>query len=104
MMWRDVIHLVTLTSTSSQDEYGGVVEKEHPRTIFANKKSARQSEFYQAMAVGLKPDIVFEIRNIDYEDEPRIQYEGITFYIIRTFSKNDEILELICSRSPLKGG
>lgn len=95
MLFRDVIELVTVTTT--ENDMGDPVETETPRQVFANKKSVRQAEFYQAAATGLKPELMFEVRSIDYAGETKLQYTGKQYGILRTFSKNDEILELICS-------
>lgn len=95
MLFRDVVDLTTVTS--SENDIGDPVQSETSRQVFANKKSIRQSEFYQAAATGLKPELMFEIRNVDYAGEPKLLHEGKIYNIIRTYSKNDEILELICS-------
>jgi SPP1 family predicted phage head-tail adaptor len=94
MMWRDVASLVALVET--QDDYGGIVVNGTPRLVYVNQKSIRQSEFYQAMAQGLKPEIMFEIRAMDYAGEEKIIFESKDYKIVRTYSKNGEILELIC--------
>jgi SPP1 family predicted phage head-tail adaptor len=94
-MWRDVINLVAVTN--GENVMGDPIETETSRQVFANKKSIRQTEFYQAASTGLKPEIMFEIRSIEYFDEPKLEYENKTYTIIRTYSKNGEILELICS-------
>lgn len=98
MIWRDTIDLVAVSQT--QDEYGAPVESETTIQVFANKKSIRQSEFYQALTTGLELEIMFEIRSIEYGGESRIRFENELYYIIRTHSKNEEILELICSKYP----
>jgi SPP1 family predicted phage head-tail adaptor len=95
MLFRDTIDLVTVAEVD--DGGGGLVQTETLRSVFANKKSIRQTEFYQAMEYGLKPEVMFEIRAVDYADEPKIKHDGKTHYVIRTFSKNGEILELVCS-------
>lgn len=103
MRWSDVIDLSTVTTT--YDDYGSPVDTEVWNTVFANKKSIRQSEFYQAHAVGLKPEIIFEIREVEYTNANKARYggvDGVVYHIIRTFSKNGEVLELVCSRSPLE--
>lgn len=95
MFWRDVIYLVA--EKYVKNGIGDTIkEVVNTRQVFANKKSIRQSEFYQAQANGLKPELMFEIRYSDYEDEKRIDYNGKTYTIIRQFSKNDEMVELIC--------
>lgn len=94
MLWRDVIYLVG--ETFSDNGMGDAISTTTKRQVFANKKSIRQSEFYQAQANGLKPELMFEIRFIEYEDEQFIEYNGKPYTIIRQFSKNEETVELIC--------
>lgn len=102
MLWRDVVGLIPVTQIPG--EYSAFVDVDgEPRDVLANKKSVRQSEFYQAAAVGLRPEIVFEVQSIEYTDEPKLKYEGTVYHIIRTFSKNGEKIELICSRFPMEG-
>lgn len=93
-MWKDVINLISETETTNT--IGDLVKTRTPRTVFANKKSVRQSEFYQAFAQGLQAQIMFEVRISDYGDEMLIQYNDIELEIIRTYEKNSEIIELIC--------
>jgi SPP1 family predicted phage head-tail adaptor len=94
MLFRDVIELVNVTE--SINDMGDIVNSQTTRTVFANKKSIRQSEFYQAFATGLKPELMFQIRQADYNHEPKLIFNSKTFQIIRVFSKNDEIIELVC--------
>lgn len=96
-MFRDVLELFGVTQVD--DGGGGLTETETSRQVFANRKSVRSSEFYQAAAAGLKPEIVFEIRAVEYQDEPRLSYAGKVYQIIRTYSKDGELLELVCSRA-----
>lgn len=96
MMWRDVVQLIQLVST--EDGAGGYTETEVIRTVFANKKSIRSQEFYQAHAVGLKPEITFEIRAIDYDYDTKLRHEDKLYDILRTYSKNGERLDLICHK------
>jgi SPP1 family predicted phage head-tail adaptor len=64
--------------------------------IFAEEKSVRQSEFYQAAANGLRPEIVLEVNTFEYNGEPMLEYNGKTYDIIRTFKKDNEKIELVC--------
>jgi SPP1 family predicted phage head-tail adaptor len=95
MLFRDVIDLISITN--SENAIGDTIETETPRQVFANKKSIRQSEFYQAAMTDLRPELMFEVRTIEYEGEPKLKYNGKTYNIIRSYSKNGEITELICS-------
>lgn len=76
---------------------GDPIETETPRQVFANKKSIRQSEFYQAAQTDLSPELMFEVRFSDYNEETKLGYNAKTYQIIRVFTKNDEMIELICS-------
>ena len=91
--WGDVIELVSLSTTTN--DWGDTAETETFKTVFANKKSIRQSEFYQAMTTDLRPELMFEIREVEYNKEKRLRHEGKIYYIRRTHSKQGEILELI---------
>ena len=101
MMWRDVVQLVRLDYLN--DEYGDQQYIRLPITVFANKKSVRQSEFYQALATGLKPEIMFEVRSLEYTGQENLIHNFKEYVIIRTYSKNDEITELVCSGLVIKG-
>lgn len=95
MMWRDVIQLVT--ATHSVNEYGDAVQTDTLVSAFANKKAIRQSEFYQAHATGLKPELMFEIRSVDYNEQQELIFNAKRYQVIRTYTKNDEIVELVCT-------
>ena len=96
MMWRDVVELIAIQRVD--DGGGGFTETETFRQVFANRKSIRQSEFYQAHMAGLQPEIMFEVRYADYADEHKLQHNGRRYIIIRTYTKNEETIELICQR------
>ena len=60
--------------------------------VFAEKKSVRQSEFYSAAAVGLKPELVFSVDVRDFEsaateqhDPTEVIYNERHYNIIRTY-------------------
>ena len=96
MLWRDVIKLIAVTYT--QNAMKDMVESLTETTVYANKKSIRQSEFYQAMATGLKPELMFEVKTSDYSGQVKVKDEANKVYnIIRTFDRNGEITELICT-------
>jgi len=73
------------------------VESGTPRPVLADRKSAKMSEFYPALANGLRPEVVFTIWAFEYKDEPRLTAEGKTYEIIRTYTGKDEReIELVC--------
>jgi SPP1 family predicted phage head-tail adaptor len=117
MLFRDIVNLIQVVYT--EDDIGNHVETDtvsdftwggtdftwdtvvpwgqvSSRTVYADKKSIRQSEFYQAQATGLKPDLMFVVRSVDYNNETKLVYDSKRYNIIRAFDKNGEFVELIC--------
>lgn len=95
MLFREVINLISITD--STNDLGDAIKVQTKReNIFADKQSIRQSEFYQAAAVGLKPELTFIIRSCEYNQEHMLEYNSKTYNIIRTYEKEDEFIELIC--------
>ena len=92
-MFKDIINLISRTTTT--DSIGDTVEVETSKQVFANKKSIRQSEYYQALSAGLKPELTFEIHSFEYSAEKKLTYDSKAYNIIRTFEKGD-FIELIC--------
>ena len=85
------------------NEYGDTVKTYTSRNVFAEVKSISQSEFYQAEAVGLKPEIKFVIADFaDYEGEKILSYTpfgGVAedYTILRTY-RNKLNLEIVAKR------
>ena len=102
MMWRDVVTLQAETMTIN--EYSDRVFNKTPVVVFANKKSIRASEFYKTFATGLKPELMFEVRSVDYDGQPTLVHDSKEYVVIRTYSKNGEITELVCSGMVQTGG
>ncbi len=94
MLFRDVVKLISVAVT--ENDMGDIIETPTEREVFADKQSIRQSEFYQAAATGLRPELMFVVRSIDYNGEPKLKYNGKEYTIIRTYDKDGELIELIC--------
>ncbi|GLC32917.1 phage head closure protein [Clostridium omnivorum] len=95
MLFKEVINLISLTD--GENVIGDAIKVPNKGPIvFADKQSIRQSEFYQAAAVGLKPEFTFIIRTCEYNQEPMLEYNSKTYNIIRTYEKDNELIELIC--------
>lgn len=94
MLFKEVIKLISITI--GENDMGDPIEITTEREIFADKQSIRQSEFYQAAATGLRPELMFIVRTIDYNQEPKLKYNDKEYTIIRTYDKDGELTELIC--------
>lgn len=95
-MFSDVIELIK--NNPSVDENGFETNNENKKEVFANKKSIRANEHYEAQKLGYKLSLMFEIKPYDYEDEEYLIYEDKKYKIERTYQKNSEVLELICRK------
>lgn len=95
--WDEVIELGNVTE---EIIHGEPVQSVNYREVFANKKSVRQSEFYQATNTGLKPELVFEVHSFEFSNDEKVRYpageSGKEYTIIRTYDKG-EITELTVS-------
>lgn len=101
-MYDDVIWLIS--EDKQTDELGDQIVSRQERMVFADLRSVGQSEFYQAQAVGLKPEIKFVLADyLDYKNEKMLKYRGFgdeieeEYTVIRTF-RNCNSLELVCKR------
>jgi len=94
MFFRETVDLVSITQ--AVNAIGDFIDTESTTTVFADKQSIRQSEFYQAYATGLRPELMFVIRQADYSNEPRLKWNNKYYNIIRTYEKDGEMVELIC--------
>lgn len=95
MLWNDVIELVK--EVPSENVMGDPIVTKEYKEVFANEKGIRQSEFYQAMANGLKPSLMYEISKFDYDGEKQIRVDKEKLYnVIRTYPAKNERLELVC--------
>ena len=95
-MFNEIVKLIT--SNKTIDENGFEVEKTKENIVFADKKSVKQTEFYEAQRNGHKLDKMFIIKPYEYHGEKYIIHNEIKYKIERTYEKDTENLEIICSR------
>lgn len=96
-MYNDVITLLTITETIN--EVGDRVESITKKEIFAKVKSVGMKEKYEALNVGLKPELVFEIADYyDYDDQEHIEYDSKRYKVLRTYRKVSNELEIVVTR------
>ena len=87
--------LTLIRQTWGVDEYGDPVAEETAREVFGRLGSIGQTEFYQAHAVGLKPELKLILADyLDYENETLVEYLGQRYRVLRTF-RNGQELELV---------
>ena len=101
-MYDNIVFLIA--EVKGVDQYGDPVTVETPRPVFADVRSIGQTEFYQAQAVGLRPEVKFVLPDfLEYQGEKKLSFadygaeEPLTYEIIRTYRAGNEI-ELVCNR------
>ena len=94
MRTKDVIYLGTETQTIV---HGEPVTTTTWDIRYARKLSVRSKEYYEARAIQLKPELMFEIHSIDYNGQTRLKFSDVEYEVIRTYDKGEKV-ELICSR------
>lgn len=69
-----------------------------------NEEDVYQSEFYNAAQQGLKPTLRLLISDLNYNDEPELEYMGSRYSIIRVDKVSNEEIALVCEkRSGING-
>lgn len=91
----EIIYLVELID--GENDVGDPIKVPQKNDyIFAKKKSIHSSEFYQAAAKGLRPELMFEVHDFEYSGEHMLEYNEKLYKIIRTYEKGDGFIELVC--------
>lgn len=101
-MYNEMIKLVR--QETQIDRYGDTKTVPIITEVFAELRSIGQSEFYQAAAVGLRPEVKFVLPDyMDYDGQMIVLYQPYearneeTYSVIRTYRSGNEI-ELVCRR------
>lgn len=90
--------VLTLVSRN-YDGDGCTLLSETRREVFMRLASIGQSEFYQAQATDLRPELKFVLEDyLDYEGEFLCVYADVWYRIIRTYRTGQE-LEVIVQRA-----
>jgi len=95
-MFKDTAELITYTTTPGP--LGQTIKTPKLRMVYCDAKSVQSQEFYAAATADHKPELVLEMRLVEYQKEKQVKYSGTTYEVIRTFTskKNPEFVELVC--------
>lgn len=96
MLFSHDLILISIEYTS--DEIGNQIETEVRNEVFCNVKSVTRTEFYNAATTNLKPSIVFIVHLYEYNNELKVEYEGVQYRVIRTYMTSTEEIELVCEK------
>lgn len=68
------------------------------REVLAQFRSVARAEWFEAGRNGLRPNITFVVRYIDYEGETLIEWDGEMYSVYRTFLNRGDQVELYCEK------
>ncbi|MBS7863765.1 phage head closure protein, partial [Streptococcus suis] len=74
-MWNHEITLIANNITGKDKLKQNIIE-EVKTVLLCRKKSITRSEFYQANQAGIRPSLVVDIRNFEYDNQELAEFEG----------------------------
>lgn len=93
-MYSEVIYLLSVETATNN--VGDQIETQKKEMRFAKLKSIGQSEFYQAQANGLKPELKFVLADyLDYDNQEYVIHNNFRYKVLRTYRTGNEI-EIVC--------
>lgn len=98
MEYTEIIYLIS--KTKKEDDIGNIISSfKTSKKIYAKKQSVRTSEFYNAVQVGLSPQVEFVIKKLNYNGEEELEWNKEKYSIIRTIDpKNKFDIVLVCGK------
>lgn len=93
---------------NERDLDGFPVERSVEIQVYVREKSVKRTEYYEALRSGIVPQMVFELRQEDYEQTEhiengkkcyasKIRYDGTVYDIVRSYKNDRSMIELTCS-------
>lgn len=95
MLWRETGYLCQ--EKESLDRLRKPCRTFTKRKVFCNLKGVKRSEFYQAGAQGIRPELCVQVKEIDYKGEGHFEHGGKIYRVIRTYPAAGECIELVCA-------
>ena len=66
--------------------------------VCAALSSVTRAEFYTAAQAGMKADLTFTVYDVEYDNQQEIEYNQEVYLVVRTFQKQLDKIELVCTR------
>lgn len=90
--------IILISETVDYDELGNPIISENKTSLLCDLQSIGRTEFYDAAAQGLKPEVIFVIHAFEYNGEQIIEYDSKRYKVMRTYAVDQEELEITCER------
>lgn len=96
MDYTEVIYLVS--KSYADDSIGNKIPTTTKTMIQAKKNNVSTKEFYSAVSVGITPQFEFQIRKSNYNGADLIEYNNVTYHLIRTIDKSITDMVLVIGK------
>lgn len=93
MMVADVVTLIKSEEVGKND-FGQTEYREIKRDVFCLVGDVRQSEFFTAQQIGIKPSNMLVTNPINYEGEEYVEFRSRKFKVYRTYERSENEIEL----------
>ena len=91
--------ILTLINESPEAHGVGTEPTESRRDVYCTVKSIGQQEAYQAMGIGLNPELkVILAHDFEYAGEALCELGGVKYHILRTYITEADGIELTLQR------
>lgn len=87
------INLISRTFT--KDEIGQQIETETSRSVVAELKSIKRTEWVAAKQIGYNPVVIASICEFDYNGEEIVEIDSERYVVYRTYPGKDDYIELM---------
>lgn len=96
---------ITLLNRTLQSDSIGVQEEivEQVEVPLLKVEDIYSNEFYEAEAQGHKPELRLRLSDLNYNGQPELIYNGITYTVVRTQNPVIDEIILVCERK-IKNG
>lgn len=73
---------------TTKDDIAQEIETEQRTTVPCKENIVGTKEFYNAVAVGIKPTAELQIRTCNYDGQDEVEYKNKRYALIRSFTKD----------------
>ena len=101
--WCNEVTLITESVPEEPTNENGFCNplEETKNTVFCNKRSISQGEYYKAQQAGKKVEAKVEVHCIDYAGEVLVEFEGKRYSVLKTYEPPDsDVIELTLTDLP----
>lgn len=95
VLYRDVAQLIDTKTVTDPDGYRQEIKTES--LVYVDVQSVKRGEYYCGRQAGVELAVSFVLRACDFGGQRLIEYDGKRYRVVRTYTKDGELLELNCA-------